>query len=1038
MTSVDDSARSAQWTRLPTINKSVTPRSRHLWWMYLLVVFALAGMGAGAAQALFDTHNLGGISNTVTCLARHGLTNFDGASQVSARTGSQYAACVDPFNRRHGMAMLIGAGLMLAAAWALMLGGGFGIRWSLRRGRTKSTLTPAAQDMAKVASDRFDAWCEVWRLSGRRRPRLLLTVPGTSIRQAFTTGLPLARPLVVVPMSYAYTEPTPFDVAVLHELAHIRSRDLLWASWVWWAGWLNIPMLLLALSSTLNQSWVLSRYSASLWLSAALSAAVLVLRAALLRRRELAADRYAVEVLEDIGALRAALGREADGATATATSAEPATSGPAVGSLARLGGLLARYVRQLTASHPTTEARVDADPASLDRWEGGFAVTAATSVIAMFTFQSVYLALIGLSGLIWADPTLPAELVFAASSLLWACVIIPAWIRRAEAAARTGSSPTWWGPVAGMALGLPLGYGLPIPGASTAVGASQFTGHLPLLYLLLAIVMAGAGALAAGLASNVAAANWPASERMWALIAAVTTAAIALTTALSVTTTILGVHLLRASTAHDRTLLVGLGDNRIWRFIPLLLLIGFALAARKPVTIADPTGKRSKVPSNMRARIVSGILPRACWPLIAPAAVVGGLGAALSWQLRISSSRPSDTIYLLLYQRFWICALAGWTTVAAALLTGRSDPRAPDNARLRPLSRLPAALTAGLLTAILAGLLQFIYTAALGYRRDFHMFQESLRLPMWLLLVVIIVSLPWLLLAANLADRVRHRPLSGTGNISVILGTGIIAGVLTVTVVSGGVSPLTVAPHDYSRGISVTAETTPGQSEPTVPARPPEAAPGPDRNSEPGRLLSRTAAAKALANVQQLLPAGRRLIKNRADSSGITLQPTTCQELFDHDDATEKARPRTADITRTYTFPAQGTTSGGIELEVALTSYRTPMRDLSFLRNEATKCPHFTLLTNTAAGKIHGSLSEKNPPTLPYPADRSDVTYIGHTNSIRVVTTTLTDTVTVGHNFASAAITYSYFNIPPPESTRRYPAQLAAAALTTIIKNLEQ
>ncbi|MDN3357882.1 M48 family metalloprotease [Actinomadura sp. DC4] len=971
---------SAEWDRLPAFDASATPRSRNLWWMYLLVVFALAGMGAGAAQALFDTHNLGENSTVVTCLARHGLTNFDGTSHVSAKVGAQFAACVDPFGRRHGVAMLIGAGVMLVAAWALMLGGGFGVRWSLRRDRF--TASPATEARAEAAVTRFNAWCAVWRLNGRRRPRLLLTASGT--RQAFTTGLPLARPLVVVPVSYVHTEPAMFDVAVLHELAHVRSRDLLWASWVWWAGWLNIPALLLAVGSTFDRPLLPSHYSASLWLSAALSVAVLVLRAALLRRRELAADRYAVEVLGDPGALRAALGPEA-------------------APVARL----TRYVRRLTASHPAAGTRAGADPASLDRWEGGFAVTAATSVIAMFTFQGVYLALVNFFGVVWGDPQLPGELAFAAASLLWACVVVPAWTRRAEAASRTGSPPTWWGPVAGMALGLPLGYRLQIPGASTAVGADRSSGPLLVLCLLLAVVMAGVGTLVAGLVSNLVGTGRPRT-----LVAVVATAAIALATALNVATNVLQGHARSGNGALDRTLLMGQGDVRVWRFVPLLLLIGFLLAARTP-------GTR-----------VSGMLPRACWPLMAPAAVVGGLAAGLSWQLRIAADRPPDTLYLLFYQRLWICALAGWTVVAAALLTGRSGTESPGGAR--PLSRLPAALTAGFVTAILAGLVQFGYTAALRYGRNLPTFERSLRMPVWLLLVALVVTLPWLLGAAALIDR-RRPPL---GNVSAILGTAVFTGAVAVIVVSGAVSPLTVAPHDYSRSSSVAAQATPGPPGPPDSTLPAQATPGTGRTADPGRALSGTAAARAVANIAGLLPPGRKLVKN--DEGGRQkIRPTTCQDLFDRDDAAEKARPRNADVTRTYTFPARGTTSDGIELKVDLTSYGTPMGDLGFLRNEAARCPRLTLLA-AGVSAMRASLTEKSPPALPYPTDRSDLVVVGHAGSLRVVTTQLTDTVLVGHNLASAQVTYSYFNVPPSEAVRSYSVQLAATALTTIIRDLQQ
>ncbi|MBV9650332.1 MAG: hypothetical protein JO296_09355 [Pseudonocardiales bacterium] len=52
------------------------PRPRSLWWVYLLVTLALAGMGIGAAQALFVTHDLGKSITVEVCLAQHRVGGF--------------------------------------------------------------------------------------------------------------------------------------------------------------------------------------------------------------------------------------------------------------------------------------------------------------------------------------------------------------------------------------------------------------------------------------------------------------------------------------------------------------------------------------------------------------------------------------------------------------------------------------------------------------------------------------------------------------------------------------------------------------------------------------------------------------------------------------------------------------------------------------------------------------------------------------------------------------------------------------------------
>lgn len=431
----------------PMGQASTVAAPRRMWWIYLLVTFALAGMGGGA-QALFDIHDLGRVAVTHRCLAEHGLASLNLRIDVSDGAAEQFRACTAAFNHRHSLVILVGAGLVLAVAWLLMLCGGLSVRWQLRRSHTDLTSTTAT----RAAASRFEAWCDAWKLTGRGRPQLLLAAPGALTGQAFTTGFPLARPLVVVPLSYAYTDPALFDVVVLHELAHVRARDLLWTSVVWWAGWLSLPVLLLALSPIVGRPRLLrlpllATYSSSLGLAVALSAAVLVLRAALLRRRELAADRYAVEVMGDTGALRAALGQDPD--HTGLGPAGPDVGAPAAGLPSRLGHRIARYLRQLTASHPAPAARAHADSASLDRWEGGFAVTAATGLLAMCAFQSLYVMLPFLPGFTWADPRAPADLAFAAAGLLWAGVPPPpgpgGWRRPAGADPRLRGGGLWPG-----------------------------------------------------------------------------------------------------------------------------------------------------------------------------------------------------------------------------------------------------------------------------------------------------------------------------------------------------------------------------------------------------------------------------------------------------------------------------------------------------------------------------------------------------------------------------------------------------------------
>lgn len=1017
-----------------------SPRSRSLWWVYLLVTLALAGMGAGAAQALFVTNDLGGIAAVQRCLSQHGISVSDVSLAVPARDSRQFAACAAEFNHRHGVAMLVGAAALPAVAWLLMLCGGLGVRWRLRRSRGRVGSTPSVRD----AISRFEAWCDAGMLTGRRRPRLLLAAPGTST-QAFTTGFPLARPLVVVPLSYAYAEPAQFDIVVLHELAHVRSRDLLWASSVWWAGWLSVPALLLAVAPLLSRPqlvWTL--YSTSLGLAVALSVAVLVLRVGLLRRRELAADRYALDITGDARALRTALGQD--------TADAPPGRKAANGLLSRFAHVR-EYAQRVTASHPSLAARVEADPAAVDRWGGGFAFTATAGLVAMVTFQSVYFVLVDLLGFTGADPGLPSDLALAIASLLWAAVVVPAWTRRVEAASRTGSSATWWGPWAGVLAGLIAGYYLQIPGASTVVGSTLFAGHLPLLLTSLVLITAGIGVLAAGVATRLAGRGRSPGRRVLGQVSAVLAVAAALTTAWSATVTMLVAHL-RLGSAGDRSRLSELGDDRAWRFAPLLVLAGLVIAVwttRAPGWAANTSG-------STMARVLGRRLPRTYVPVMAVSVLVGGLAAVLSWQLRTHSGQPDYVTYVLVYQRWWICAFAGWAALAALLWAGRpsqgdrvvvgvgsthaaapTDPGSGGDSGAghsgarrvdwsSTLASLPAALIAGLLTAVLAALLQFLAIAATGTGRSLHNVQETLRLPMWLLFVTAVLTLPWLLLGAGLTGPARR-------NSRYALGAGITIGVLSLALVGGLMSPVTVAAHDYDYIQAVSAGTPPGQPSPANPVTPPTPARDPHRTADPGRPLDQAAATGAIANIATLLPLGATVIDNSPDTLP-EITPTACRDTLARDNAAEKALPRTATIKRTYQFPAQGT-SHQANLVLTVTSYVTPQRDFTDAHHETASCAHFHVpVEQVDNGYLNGTLSDGRPPDLPYLTYRADFNMTGRGNSMLLGTKSPQDSMLIGHNSVSASITYSYLGTPPPASVQQSLEQLLPTILTAVAENL--
>jgi hypothetical protein len=208
--------------------------------------------------------------------------------------------------------------------------------------------------------------------------------------------------------------------------------------------------------------------------------------------------------------------------------------------------------------------------------------------------------------------------------------------------------------------------------------------------------------------------------------------------------------------------------------------------------------------------------------------------------------RSPDALYLMVYQRYWICALAGWTTFAAVLVTVRER----DGDRAPVVSRLPAALTAALATAASAGLLQFAATAALGHGRNLRTFQDSLRLPMWLLLAGVIATLPAVLVVAGArGHRRRPRPAVVTS------GACLVAAALSVVVVSGALAALTVGPHDYS------------ESGATVAAPVPRSPAGPGRARSVPAVASPSAARLAGRLVAQGA-GGKRLLQGGVDGEG--------------------------------------------------------------------------------------------------------------------------------------------------------------------------
>ena len=1040
------------------------PRPRSLWWVYLLVTLALAGMGIGAAQALFVTHDLGKSITVEVCLAQHRVSVLDPVLSLSERERLQFAACVRDYSYSSGVVMLGGAVALPATAWLLMLCGGLVVRWRLRRGLA----VVLTNQSARKAISRFEEWCDVWKLAGRRRPRLLLAVPGTPIGGAFTTGLPLARPLVVVPLSYAYVEPAQFDVVVLHELAHVRSRDLLWAASLWWTGWLSVPILLLAVVPILSQPQMLwTFYSTSLGMAVALSVGVLLLRAALLRSRELAADRFVIDVLGDAGALRTAFGQDV---AVTPARVESTRRGGRVFDVGLISWLarVTRYARWLFSLHPTPSARVGAGPGASNRWEGGFAFTVTAGLVAMIIFQGVYFELLDLRGGPTENiPRLSMDIAFAVASLLWAAVVVPAWTRRGEVSSRAGSLVTWWGPWAGAIVSLVLGYYLRIPGTLSVAGLNLFAGHLSVVFPSLGIIAAGTSALATAVATRLAECPRPRAIRILGRTGAILAVAATLATTWSFTTIFLQMHLI-ASTAGERIILNSAGDDQVWRFGPLLLLVGLL------IVVGTTRTPNRQAPA--RRNVWTGMLNR--WRhllFILAITVVGGVAAAFSWLFRARFGDSADTTFVFMTQRWWICAFAGWVVLVTSCLTVRQgqrnvnqDTQTTSRAdfgenydsqcrattisssvvgsrridRFVSLADLPTALLAGLVTTVLAGSLQFLIVAATGSNRSPHTFQLSLRLPIWLLFVMSVATLPWLLLGVSLTNRIRRNRRYGWNAGYLTLVAGITVGLFSLALVGGILSQITVAAHDYNQALHdynqvVSGTRAAAQGSPATPLTLLTPARDSHHTADPGRPLNQAEITNVGANISSLLPNGAKIIDNSPDAPPDVIMPTACQVKSIADYTAEKARPRTATIKKTYRFPAPGTLFGA-ELILTVDSYATPQRDFTDEYEEATLCAHFRLLDKQADnGYLDGTFNEKTPPNLPYPSFRGNYVATGRYHSEPTISNLQYVSVLIGHNLVSAAILYRQpAGIPLPVFVKQDIEQLLVAVPATVIENL--
>jgi len=968
-----------------------------LWWMYLLLGAALAAVGAAAGQLLFGIDGLRRFTAVRNCLLDYGIV-IDQPWPVNQHTTKALAACTTSYQVTEGTVMAVGAVLVPLLAWLLMLGGGLTMRVRLLRHGAVSYRSAALS----VVQERFEYWCDGAGLTGRRRPTLLLGRPGRLTRQAYCIAVPLSRPIVVIPAGYAYRDTDELDLVVLHELAHVRAGDIAWASAAWWTGWLNLPVLLIALSPLLRHPGTLAGSIAStLAVAVALSLATLMLRAALLRHREQAADRYALAVTGRPEVLRTALGTR------------PVHTGR-VGS--RLSGR--------TAEHPPPDARLSAAtmPAgAADAWRGGFAMAAAASVVALFGYQLLYTVLTDLLRFPRLDNRLPSDAALAIAALLWAGVLVPAWARYSA----TGAWRGWWPAVTGSTAGLLAGFFLWSPGSLFPRGLTIFADDLPVAVGWTAVVAVGATLFAVGLAAplhvGTQAAGWHAAARRGAVLGA----AAVLTTGLTVCSDWVEEDRLGASVSVQRANLVSSSGVSWWRWMPLVIMLTVGTVA----LTCRPARPRPALLFSRRDWIV----------VLAVGATAAAVGITLS-QLHTGSLQTADGRFLLVAQRWWVCALAGWVTTAALLFAHRptSPPTGAHTAGRGYPFTLPTALLAGTAATALAGAAQYARDVlADPAGRLAHDLLSDLRHPVWLELELILLSLPVLVAWWQLTTRRGYvdRPRSWR----LVAGTVAACAVLGAAVATGSAYPVTIAPGDYSSLLTFAQSPAPRFTVATVVPHPSGSTPA--GAADPGRPIDPTTAGTALAAVRRLLPASWAPTAN-SSTPNTGYQPNSCRDLFARDEAAEHARPKAADETRTYSVRPDELPPEGAYLVVSLTSYRSTRDAAQAFATpsaETAACPQWSADdARTDDKRVHLSITAPPPPTLAYATYQAiaDLTY--RVNSTSFMSTWVLLWTLVGHNLLEAQAEYLYFGQATISADRLALLQnLTAAASSQIITSLQ-
>jgi len=631
--------------------------------LYALVFTVLGCIGAFAGEVSFldDRAVSAGYDRTIARCVQRPIMNSQLAIPALDR-------CVSSSFRLEGL-FVVAVAVAVPALTAMVSLVVPGVR-QRRLARSGSSDIPDA-------AARFEVLCDQARLTGRRRPRLFVSGLGQRQREAYTTGLPWRRPLIVIPpkMAVAARDPGRFDPAVLHEMAHVRARDVSWVSSVRNITWITIPAVALACIPELFDAGG-GQFSGTVVIQAAVFVAGTALVAReLLRRREIEADRQAVLWLGSPEPLRGLL----------ETGGWPVRVKP---------GRAGEWWSRPLARHPSLAARISDLSDPLGRQDGGFVYTLAAGVVAVMAMNTSYFIAWTLDEV--DGGWLPARVSAGAAAIVLGLSLTPALVRRAARARRTGTPAAWWQPVAGTASGMLVGALIPpvtTPGATASILAGMDLRRV-IITLFLACAGAGLATLTASLASLAADGRphrWPAARTAWLAATVCGCSAAALWP-------VPGFAM--GQTWRQWVMVILPADPWRWLVVPYLGTVLLLTAkdwlhggrAPAPAPLGG-TGRAGTCGWRARDAAVLVITP-AC------AAVVGA--ALFLARVHLAAVPPYVTVARVTEERWWACALTGWVVLVILALAGG-------------VPRLARACLSAWLATVLAGLVLIAHGAPAVY-----------------------------------------------------------------------------------------------------------------------------------------------------------------------------------------------------------------------------------------------------------------------------------------------------------------------------------